>query len=265
MRQRIILVGFFFLISGAELSAETTSTRLTTETIDKQPFAFSIEVTDRFHEGRELRFRVAVRLKKGERLSPKFQFTGGLKVRDRKALIASCAVSSTEKDGRIVYTFLVSERFLKDSTFVFGESLVAGQESDGGGRYYWFYLKDFAKPKPEVVGRPSPSAAEAFPLAGRWLLTMPRGFEYDATLEPAGEVGLYRLRCGALNLQGLYEMRRKCLTLVKPDNLHLAGLAWEIRNNNALLLTEQPNQAQVGSDYRGATLGRQKQAGRTQR
>ncbi len=118
-----------------------------------------------------------------------------------------------------------------------------------------------------AVAAPAPSAQVAIPVAqgDRWLLTMPRGFEYDATLEPAGEVGLYRLRCGALNLQGLYEVRGGRLTLVKPDNLHLAGLAWEIRNNNALLLTEQPNQEQVGSDYRGATLGRQKQAGRAQR
>lgn len=262
MRLRMILVGFFLLISAGELSAGRTSTRLTTETIDKQPFAFSVQVTDRFHEGRELRFRVAIRLK-GERLSPRSQFSGELEMRDGKLLIASCPVSSTEKEGRIVFTFQVSERFLKDSSFVFGESVDPGREW-ASGRYYWFYLGDFAKQKSKPVGRQSPPTAEPFSLTGRWLLTMPRGFEYDATLEAAGEVGLYRLRCGALNLQGLYEARGRRLILVKPDHRHLAGLAWEIRNNNALLLTEQPNQAQVGSDYRGATLGRQKQAGRSQ-
>jgi hypothetical protein len=113
--------------------------------------------------------------------------------------------------------------------------------------------------------RPSQAAAEEFPLAGRWLLTMPRGFEYDATLEPAGEAGLYRLRCRALNLQGLYEARGGRLVLVKPYNQHLAGLTWDFLNNNAMLLTEQPDQAHVGSDYRGATLGRQKQVGRPRR
>lgn len=63
-------------------------------------------------------------------------------------------------------------------------------------------------------------------LAGRWLLTLPAGFEYDADIEPGGEAGLYRLRCGALNLRGLYELRGQTLTLVEADNPHLAGLAW---------------------------------------
>lgn len=157
------------------------------------------------------------------------------------------------KDGKVIYAPTDPFGYRKEYTVAgFKKAIIAGIEQE-------------AKRKPEADGRPSQASAETFPLADRWLLTMPRGFEYDATLEPAGEVGLYRLRCGALNLQGLYEVRRGRLTLVKPDNRHLAGLAWEIQNNNALLLTEQPNQAQVGSDYRGATLGRQKQAGRTQR
>jgi hypothetical protein len=142
MGQRIILVGFFLLISGTELSAGRSSTRLTSDTINKQPFAFSIEVPAQFHEGRELSFRVAVRLK-GERLSPKSRFKGVLEMRDGKSLIASCSVSSTEEDGRMVYTFLVSERFLKDSSFLFGETV--DTEDRVGGRYYWFYLGDFAK------------------------------------------------------------------------------------------------------------------------
>jgi hypothetical protein len=142
MRQRLFLVTVFLLIPGGELFAGRTSTRLTNETIDKQPFAFSIEVTDRFHEGRELRLQVTVRLK-GARLSPESQFRGVLEMRDGKSLISSCSVSPTEEDGRMVYTFLVSERFLKDSSFLFGETVGTG---DGeGGRFYWFCLGDFAK------------------------------------------------------------------------------------------------------------------------
>ena len=142
MRLPIILAGFFLLISGTELFAQRTSKRLTSDTIDKQSFAFSIEVTDRFDEGRELRFQVAVRLK-GERLSPESRFSGVLEIRDGKSPIASCSVSPTEENGRMVYTFLVSERFLKDSSFLFGETVDTG---DGeAGRYYWFYLGDFAK------------------------------------------------------------------------------------------------------------------------
>lgn len=148
MRQRIILVSVLLLIPGAELFAGSTSTRLTNETIGKQPFVFSIEVTDRFHEGRELRFRVAVRLK-GERLFPQSRFAGELQMQDGTTLIASCPVSSTKEDGRLVYSFLVSERVLKDSTFVFGETLGAGQEGQSG-RYYWFYLGDFANQQGET-------------------------------------------------------------------------------------------------------------------
>lgn len=149
MTQRMILVGVLLLIPAVELFAGRTSTRLTNETIDQQPFAVSIEVTDRFHEGRELRFRVAVRLK-GERLSPNSRFAGELQMQDGKTLIASCPVSSTTEDGRMVFTFLVSQRFLKDSTFVFGETVGAGQETESG-RYYWFYLGDFAKQPGETV------------------------------------------------------------------------------------------------------------------
>ena len=109
-----------------------------------------------------------------------------------------------------------------------------------------------------TAANPTPDA----PLAGRWLLTMPAGFEYDADLEPGGEAGLYRLRCGALNLQGVYEVRGQTLTLVEADNPHLAGLAWKVLNRNTAVLTAQPNQEKVGSDYRGATLGRQKSADR---
>lgn len=101
-------------------------------------------------------------------------------------------------------------------------------------------------------------SSEARMLEGRWLLTMPAGFEYDAVLEPAVEYGLLRLKCGATNHTGLYEVRGNRLVVVQPENLYLRGLAWEVKNKNSLVLVEQPNTAQVGSDYRGATLGRQK-------
>jgi hypothetical protein len=110
------------------------------------------------------------------------------------------------------------------------------------------------------VAKSTPESA----FAGRWLLTMPAGFEYDATLEPGEEAGLYRLRCGALNLQGLYELRGQTLTLVEADNPHLTGMVWKVLNKNTVVLTVQRDQAKVGSDYRGATLGRQKPADRRQ-
>ena len=96
-------------------------------------------------------------------------------------------------------------------------------------------------------------------LAGRWLLTMPAGFEYDATIEPGEEPGLYHLQCGALNLQGVYELRDRQLRLVSSKEPRMVGITWEVRNANALVLTVHPRTANVGADYTGATLGRQKQ------
>lgn len=97
-------------------------------------------------------------------------------------------------------------------------------------------------------------------LAGRWLLTMPAGFEYDATLQREDEPGRYRLRCRATNLSGVYEFQGRCLTAVSPDNERMTGLGWELKNRNVLLLTVHPESAAVGSDYRNATLSRQKSA-----
>jgi hypothetical protein len=59
-------------------------------------------------------------------------------------------------------------------------------------------------------------------------------------------------------------LRGQTLTLVEADNPHLAGLAWKVLNKNAIVLTTQPGQEKVGSDYRGTTMGRQKPAERRQ-
>lgn len=97
-------------------------------------------------------------------------------------------------------------------------------------------------------------------LAGRWLLTLPAGFEYVVDLEAGGEAGLYRLRCGATNLSGLYEVRGDTLVLARADNPVMAGMTWDVRNANAAVLASHPDK--VGADYRGATLGRQRAARR---
>lgn len=101
-----------------------------------------------------------------------------------------------------------------------------------------------------------PLTIDATQLAGRWLLTMPSGFLWDATLEPAGEAGLVRLQTPATNLRGLYELRGRKLVLVQPDNPRMAGIVWELRGPNGLVLTEHPERAHVGSNYTGATLQR---------
>jgi hypothetical protein len=97
---------------------------------------------------------------------------------------------------------------------------------------------------------------ETTDLSGRWLLTMPAGFEYDATIEPVD--GRYRLRCRATNLSGQYDLQGHSLQVVSPTNDQMIGMAWELKNRNLLILTDHPQV--VGSDYRNATLTRQKSA-----
>lgn len=162
MKLRMILTGVLLFVSGTNLFAERTTTKVTQKTIDQQPFAFSIEVT-RFHEGRELSFRMTVRHKKGqEPLARDSRFVGSLNIYDGKVLIASSPLSSTQEDGSIVYTFFVNQRILEDSTFVFGETTTGpGGGEFGQGRYFTFNLKEFADtkadgPKAEPVEKPVP-------------------------------------------------------------------------------------------------------------
>jgi hypothetical protein len=121
--------------------AERTSQRLTTETIHDQPFHFQIEVTDRFHEGRELRMQVTVR-PKGPKFSEDSRYVAELIMKDDQGLIASSPVVAKDDDGALVYSFLVGSRHLDKSTFIFGET-VTNTEEPVGGRYYWFRLADF--------------------------------------------------------------------------------------------------------------------------
>ena len=108
----------------------------------------------------------------------------------------------------------------------------------------------------ETVSTRAPASAEPADLEGCWLLTMPKGFEYEAQLERVDDAGQFRITCQAWNLRGIYRLSDGRLTIVQPENERLIGLVWEIKNKNVLLLTEHPESSQVGSDYRNATLSR---------
>jgi hypothetical protein len=53
--------------------------------------------------------------------------------------------------------------------------------------------------------------------------------------------------------------------MVQPFTERMTGLVWEVKNQNSLTLIEHPEKSQAGSDYRSATLGRQKNAAQRQR
>lgn len=96
-------------------------------------------------------------------------------------------------------------------------------------------------------------------LAGKWLLTMPAGFEFDATIEPDDRPNYFVLKAkGAPNVLGVYELKGTRLVMNTPRVSKMLGLEWVILNNNTIVLVEHPKDSQFGSDYRGATLGRQR-------
>jgi hypothetical protein len=100
---------------------------------------------------------------------------------------------------------------------------------------------------------------ESVSLAGKWLLTMSAGFEFDATIEPDDRPNYFVLKSKeAPNLLGVYELKGTRLVMHTPRMPKMVGLEWVVLNNNTLVLVEHPKESQFGSDYRGATLGRQK-------
>lgn len=137
MLRPTLLAGCFVLLLGASVSAERTSTQITRENVGDHPFAFEIAVTDKFHEGRELRFEVVVKPKREPR-SADAELGASLNMHKGDTLISTCQVQGKETDRGLVYSFLVNRKYLKDSNFVFGESF-----GEAGGAYYWFTLKDF--------------------------------------------------------------------------------------------------------------------------
>jgi hypothetical protein len=103
-------------------------------------------------------------------------------------------------------------------------------------------------------------------LAGRWLMTLPAGFEHRVTLEPVGP-DRYRLKAtrtdprgkgdNRLVFAGLYEIRDGRLVIFDPDDSRRMGFGWTIHNPNTLILADQPEAGTTGADYLGASLTRQ--------
>ncbi len=93
-------------------------------------------------------------------------------------------------------------------------------------------------------------------LSGRWLMTLPAGYQYLAKIERSDNGAGYRLDCRAGNLRGEYVAREGRRFVFRSEDVPLAGLTWSIKNANLLVLTEQPIPSPVGADYRGAVLVR---------
>lgn len=100
---------------------------------------------------------------------------------------------------------------------------------------------------------PLPAEQPAKPdLSGRWLLTLPAGYQYRITLESVGE---NRYRFPSLAFAGIYELKGQKLVIVEPVDKRMTVFDWTLNNLNSLTLTDETGAS--GARYVGATLGRQ--------
>jgi hypothetical protein len=105
-------------------------------------------------------------------------------------------------------------------------------------------------------GTPAATESErttSIDLAGRWLLTLPAGFQYRVTIEQAGE-GRYRFS-GGLAFAGIYELQGQKLAMIEPVDKRMTVFDWTLHNVNSLTLAAETGAS--GARYVGATLGRQ--------
>jgi hypothetical protein len=111
-------------------------------------------------------------------------------------------------------------------------------------------------PGAEIDGRPIDRSIAVGDLAGRWILTMPGGAQWNARFEKFCRCNHIHLFCGATMLRGEYDLSGTRLAMERPDDEKMVGLVWKVKNRNLLELVEHPASSQFGSDYRGAVLVR---------
>ncbi len=110
---------------------------------------------------------------------------------------------------------------------------------------------DAAKQRASRLKANDPAAAK---VVGRWMLTLPAGFvfEAEATLTDDGCVKLGGKKGN--NLFGKFAVRGDRLELVEPTDKGIVDLVWQVKSNNRLTLIVDQNN--VGAKYLGATLER---------
>ena len=94
---------------------------------------------------------------------------------------------------------------------------------------------------------------QSIDLSGRWLLTLPAGYQYRVTFSALGK-DQYRLQ-NAVAFSGVYQLNGEVLQLIQPTDERLNVFDWQLHNVNSMTLVDETGAS--GADYAGATLGRQ--------
>jgi hypothetical protein len=124
----------------------TVHTRLSKGKTGDHLYSFTIKV-ERAKDGDAEVFQFRVTAKPKNLKAPRLPcLSGALEVFDGKRLVSVCDVRRGGRDGQLSFSFRVAARYAEKSRFTFAETL--GEQGEGQGFYYWFYLKDFAEPEP---------------------------------------------------------------------------------------------------------------------
>ena len=94
---------------------------------------------------------------------------------------------------------------------------------------------------------------QSIDLSGRWLLTLPAGFQYRVEFDLIEE-HRYQLR-NAATFSGVYQLNGDVLQIVEPGDERLNIFDWQLHNSNTMTLVDETGAS--GARYAGATMGRQ--------
>jgi RNA polymerase sigma factor (sigma-70 family) len=107
-----------------------------------------------------------------------------------------------------------------------------------------------------VPRKPPPGKVVQDKLVGTWVMTLPRGFQYQVVVR---RLGPDRYSLGkAVRFSGIYELRKDRLTRIGPEKPVKERFIWEVRDDKWVLVG-QPPVGKTGANYLGATLERKKE------
>jgi beta-lactamase regulating signal transducer with metallopeptidase domain len=147
----------------------------------------------------------------------------------------------------------VELRLLALVTITASRMVVSNDESNDGAPLTVQLVRRYLR-------RKSNDRGEAAKLVGRWLMTLPRGFVYEAEIKSADDGCLTLSGPKSIVLFGTFARHGDRLALVETNDEQIGDYVWQVQSQNRLtLVTSETNN---GADYTGAKLERQAEAPR---
>ena len=105
-----------------------------------------------------------------------------------------------------------------------------------------------------------PTQASPIPLgSGSFTMQLPRGFQWQVTLQALGADRYQLISPTNLNMLGIYQRKDNLLNMEQPVDKRLTEFQWQILGPNQLVLVAEPPAGKTGATYLGTTLTRNSQ------